>query len=137
MIREEMPPNVSENTFPYNIKNKRVLIVEDDLYNAEYLKEVLSDLNIQIIYTRFGKEAIRMAEVNKPDVILMDIHLPDINGFEATKVIKQKNPGLIVIAQTAFATLDDRQKAKIAGCSDYISKPLKRETILNMIGRFC
>ncbi len=137
MIREEMPPNVSENTVPYNIKNKRVLIVEDDLYNAEYLKEVLSDLNIQIIYTRFGKEAIRMAEVNKPDVILMDIHLPDINGFEATKVIKQKNPGLIVIAQTAFATLDDRQKAKIAGCSDYISKPLKRETILNMIGRFC
>lgn len=128
---------VAENKIPYNIKNKKVLIVEDDLYNAEYLKEVLSDLNIQINYTRFGKEAIRMADSEKPDLIIMDIHLPDINGFEAAKTIKEKNPRLIAIAQTAFATFEDKQKAINAGCSDYISKPLKRETILSVIGRFC
>ena len=69
------------------------------------------------------------------DLVLMDISLPDIDGYEATRQIGKHKPKLKIIAQTAYASLDERQKAIDAGCIDYISKPLKRELLLSMINK--
>lgn len=69
------------------------------------------------------------------DMVLMDINLPDMNGYEATRQIKQHKPALKIIAQTAYAAPEDKQKALDSGCNDYISKPLKRNLLLAMIGK--
>jgi CheY-like chemotaxis protein len=66
----------------------------------------------------------------------MDIRLPDINGYEATKQIRLEKPDIKIIAQTAYASFNDKQLAMEAGCNDYISKPLKRELLLEMINRY-
>jgi two-component system, sensor histidine kinase len=113
--------------------NAVILIVEDDLYNAQYLKEVLSKLNCEIIHTSSGIEAIELSVKKNLDIILMDIRLPDMNGFEASSIIKQEKPDLIIIAQTAYATSSDHLKALESGCDDYISKPVKSEILLSKI----
>ena len=69
-------------------------------------------------------------------IVLMDIKLPDINGFELTKIIRTINSKIPIIAQTAFALSGDRENAIEAGCTDYISKPVKREDLLNMISNY-
>ncbi len=66
----------------------------------------------------------------------MDISLPDMNGYEATRIIKQSNQQVIIIAQTAYAAEDERQKAIDAGCIDYISKPTRRELLLTMMSKY-
>jgi len=67
------------------------------------------------------------------ELILMDIKLPDINGLELTRIIKAMKPGMRIVAQTAYALAGDREKALEAGCSGYITKPLKRETLLDLM----
>lgn len=115
--------------------NKTVLIVEDDLYNAEYLKEILSNHGLNILHTAFGKEAVDMTLTQSVDLILMDINLPDLNGYEAIVKIRQSKPQMMVIAQTAYAAYDERQKAINAGCIDYISKPIKKELLLSLLSQ--
>ncbi len=115
---------------------KTILIVEDDFYNAVYLREILSNTGIHIIHTELGKEAVQIAESQAIDLVLMDIRLPDLNGYEATQKIKQLKPQLPIIAQTAFAANEEKQKAFDAGCIDYISKPIKQELLLELIGKY-
>jgi CheY-like chemotaxis protein len=119
----------------FNFPNKNVLIVEDDYYNAEYLKEILTETGLSVLHTEYGNEAVNIALSTSPNLILMDIRLPDINGYDAVKLIRQQNTGVIIIAQTAYASFDERQKALDAGCNDYISKPTNREMLLTMIGK--
>jgi len=116
--------------------NKTILIVEDDIYNAEYLNEILSETGINIIQTKFGKNAIEIAQIQDIDLILMDVRLPDLNGYEATKTIKHSNPDIIIIAQTAYAAQEEKQKALNAGCIDYISKPTKRDLLISLLNRY-
>ena len=108
-------------------------MVEDDPFNSAYIKEILSDTGLNIVTTESGLEAVRIATSQSPDLVLMDIRLPDMNGYEAARQIKLQNPDLKIIAQTAFAAHDDKQKAFDAGCNDYISKPLKRGLLLSII----
>jgi len=117
----------------YHFSGKTILVVEDDIYNATYIKEILSDTDINIILTKYGNEAVQFAISRLPDLILMDIRLPDMDGYEAIRQIKQQKPGLRIIAQTAYAAHEDKQKAFDAGCNDYISKPIKRELLLAML----
>ncbi len=117
----------------YNFSNKTVLIIEDDLYNAEFLKDLLSDKGFTIFQAGFGKEGVKIALENTVDIILMDIRLPDIDGYEATRQIKLQKPEIKIIAQTAYASHDERKKAKDEGCNDYISKPIKKDLLLEMI----
>jgi PAS domain S-box-containing protein len=100
--------------------NKSILIVEDDLYNAEYLKEILMDKVFKIYHTEYGKEAIDISISQPIDLVLMDIRLPDLSGYDATRQIKIFKPKLKIIAQTAYASQEERQKAYEAGCVDYI-----------------
>jgi signal transduction histidine kinase/CheY-like chemotaxis protein len=113
--------------------NKTILIVEDDSFNLELLKEVLSITNYQIVECTSGMEAIRMVSTQSIDLILMDIRLPDISGYEAVRQIRGIHPNIYIIAQTAYAAPNDSKKALDAGCNDYVSKPIRPTDILKRI----
>jgi PAS domain S-box-containing protein len=128
-------PFVAENPKDKILTNKTILIVEDDPYNVEYLKEILSGNNLNILLAENGQEAVEISLSQPVDLVLMDIRLPDMNGYEATRQIKQRKPDIKIIAQTAYAASDEKQKAFDAGCIDYISKPTKQELLLSMISK--
>jgi PAS domain S-box-containing protein len=119
----------------YHFLNKTILIVEDDQYNSELMMIILAETGITMLHTDLGSEAVKIATTRDVDMVLMDIQLPDIDGYEATRQIKQCKPELIILAQTAYASPTDRQMAQDSGCNDYISKPIKRELLLSMISK--
>ncbi len=117
-------------------KAKTVLIVEDVEASYEFLKIVLEKLEINTLWAKDGKESIKLCKENTDiDLVLMDINMPVMNGFEATQRIKKFRPNLPIIAQTAYAIVGDRQKSLDAGCDDYISKPIKQEELIGKIYR--
>jgi CheY-like chemotaxis protein len=124
---------VNEKPEAKKLDNKIILIVEDDYYNAEYLKEILSGNGFQILCAVNGREAVVMAITEPVDLVLMDVRLPDISGYEATIQIRLQKPELKIIAQTAYAAHDEIQKAFAVGCNDYISKPTRKDTLLAML----
>jgi PAS domain S-box-containing protein len=128
-------PSEIEDNKELNFQNKTILIVEDDSYNAEYLKEILAEKGFNIVITEYAKRAIEIVENQAVDLILMDIRLPDMNGYEATRIMLKSNPGIKVIAQTAYSAHDECNKAIEAGCIDYISMPTKRELLLTLISK--
>lgn len=117
----------------FDFCNKTMLIVEDDKYNADYLIEILNDTGLDIIHTFYGIEAVQIATTRKIDIVLMDIRLPDIDGYLATQLIRKNNPNVKIVAQTAYASHEDKEKAIFAGCNDYISKPILSELLLPII----
>lgn len=116
---------------------KTILVVEDDKVSFMLIKEFLRPLNIEIHYVTDGREAINFVKMN-PEVrlILMDIKLPFMDGYEATKAIRQINSKIPIIAQTAYAMLGDREKAITAGCVDYINKPLESRRLLELVSTY-
>lgn len=119
----------------FRFPGKTILVVEDDVFNTTYIEEILSDSELKIVHAEFGNVAVQLATSQAFDLVLMDIRLPDIDGYEATRLIKQQKPDLSIIAQTAFAAQDDKQKALDAGCIDYISKPIDPELLLVLIDK--
>ncbi|HAZ02841.1 MAG: histidine kinase [Bacteroidetes bacterium GWF2_42_66] len=118
-----------------NIK-PQILIAEDVESNFLYLNAVLSKIDAKIFWAKNGTEAVEIFKKQNIDLILMDLQMPDMNGFEATKAIKIINPNVPVIAQTAFAMADDREKAIQAGCDDYLSKPIKSNDLLSAVKKY-
>lgn len=116
--------------------NKSVLVVEDDPFNILYLQEILNTSISNIFFASTGAEAINFIQKQAVDIVLMDIQLPDMSGYEVTKAMLEFHPGLAVIAQTAYAAHDERQKALSAGCIDYISKPTPKVHLLNLLSRY-
>ena len=115
----------------------KILIAEDVESNFLYLNAVLSKIKANIIWAKNGREAIELfKQHNDIDLILMDLQMPEMNGYEATKVIKSINPSIPVIAQTAFAMAEDRTKALNAGCDEYLAKPIRSKDLLNIVERF-
>ncbi len=125
----------TEHYTHFQFNNKTILIVEDDFYNSEYLKAILSGIGLKILSTAYGKESVQIAASQHVDLILMDIQLPDFDGYKSTKIIKLNQPNIKIIAQTAFAGHDESQKAFKAGCDDYISKPIKKEVLLDILNK--
>ncbi|MDO8929463.1 MAG: response regulator, partial [Bacteroidota bacterium] len=116
-----------------------ILIVEDEEVNYLYLEALieLTNLNTKLIHAKNGKEAIETCKKNEQiNLVLMDIKMPVMNGYEATKEIKKYRPGLPVIAQTAYSAEEDEVMAKAAGCNDFISKPIRGETFNQIIARY-
>lgn len=113
------------------------LVVEDERSNYNLLSIMLRPSRAKLIWARDGNEAIALFEQHKDDIhlVLMDIRLPGLNGYEVTKHIKQIRPELPVIAQTAYAMEIEIIKARESGCDDYITKPLDRRLLLDMIAR--
>lgn len=123
----------TETSKEFNFSGQIILIVEDDNYNTLFIKELLKDKDLSILNTPSGYEAIKISLSEPLDLILMDIRLPDIDGYEAARQIKQQKPDLVIIAETAYAAHDDRQKALDAGCDDYINKPIMGKLLLTMM----
>ena len=120
-----------DNRFTFN--SKKLLIVEDDFYNSLYLKEIMNKHDLKLLFAENGSMAVDISKEFKPDIILMDIQLPDMSGYEAMHKILEYNPKAKIIVQTAYAQLSDKEKAFEAGCVDYISKPIKSTALLSMI----
>lgn len=118
------------------IKNN-ILIVEDDETSIIFFQEILKKYNYEISIVRTAQEAISMCQNNKSiDLILMDIKLPGMNGYEATQKIREFNPEIIIIAQTAYALKGDRDKALKAGCDDYLSKPIDEAKLNEILEKY-
>jgi PAS domain S-box-containing protein len=129
----------SEKQFNNNLKieineHKTILVAEDDDANFMLMEELLSGLNTHIIRAINGLEAVGICKTNTHiDLVLMDIKMPIMDGYEATKQIKGFMPNLPIIAQTAYFTDIDKSKALACGCIDFISKPIKRELLFSKI----
>jgi two-component system, cell cycle response regulator DivK len=121
---------MDEKTYP------NILIAEDVESNFLYLKAVLSKLNATIYWAKNGIEAVEICENNSVDLVFMDLQMPEMNGYEATEILKKKFPTLPIVAQTAFAMSDDREKALDAGCDDYLAKPIKSKDLLSVVEKF-
>jgi CheY-like chemotaxis protein len=127
----------TEETESKTLEGKTLLIVEDDPASATFLKEIFEETGIKILHAYNGKETLALVKSNPLiDLILMDLRLPDINGLELTRFIKEDHPGIIVIAQTAYAGFIDLKDCVDAGCNDFISKPIHPEQLLIMVGEY-
>lgn len=113
-----------------------ILIAEDVESNFLYLKAVLSKLNATIFWAKNGLEAVEICEKDSIDLVFMDLQMPEMNGYEATEILKRKFPKLPIVAQTAFAMSDDREKALDSGCDDYLAKPIKSKDLLSVVEKF-
>ncbi len=117
-----------------SIRKFKILIVEDDEASRMLLKIMINPLAGVLFQAISGKEAIETCRKNPDiDLVLMDIQMSEINGYEAIRQIRQFNKDIVIIAQTAYALSEDRGKAFKAGCNDYISKPINRSTLLKTI----
>jgi len=122
--------------FQGNHKNITVLVAEDDDISYIYLAKVLDDHQMKVVRAVNGQEAVRIAgELPEINLILMDIKMPLMNGFDATLEIRKKFPLLPIIAQTAYVTDSERNKALISGFTDFISKPINREELMVKINK--
>jgi hypothetical protein len=115
-------------------QNLKILIAEDDEPSAMLITLMVEALSRNILTARTGYEAVNICR-NNPDLnlILMDIQMPEMNGYEATSQIRQFNKDVVIIAQSAYALFSDRQKALDAGCNDYIAKPILKDDLLLLI----
>ena len=114
-----------------------ILNVEDDDVSCFLLNEMLAGKNFSIIHKQTGKEAIEVFKSDGCiDLVLMDIKLPDIDGFQLTRVIKALKPEVPVIAVTAFAFKKDREECLNAGCDDYLAKPVNSQLLIQMIQKY-
>lgn len=118
--------------------NKTVLIVEDNDLNMKLFRDLLGAQDINTIETRDGVKVLDIARENKPDLILMDIQLPEISGLDVTKQLKKEEDlkDIPVIAITAFAMKGDEEKIRKGGCEDYISKPISVVSFLETINKY-
>ena len=117
---------------------KTVMIVEDNELNMKLFNDLLEAKGYSTIQTRNGMEALELARQHKPDLILMDIQLPEVSGLEVTKWLKEENElhAIPVIAVTAFAMKGDEERIRQGGCEAYISKPISVNTFLETIATY-
>lgn len=121
----------------YNWSEITFLIVEDNKNNFELLETFLKKTQAKIIWVTDGGEAVKACKENKAiDIVLMDIQLKTMNGFDATRLIREFSPEIPIIAQTAYAMVGDREKSLEAGCNDYISKPIRKQIFLSTIEKY-
>lgn len=113
-----------------------LVIAEDEEMNFLFLQEALKATNVKILWAKNGREAVDIALKEDPDLILMDVKMPDMNGFEAIRLIKDKKPGINIIIQTAFAKHDEELKKGSNLYEDVITKPINRSILIKTISRF-
>ncbi|MCO5251083.1 MAG: ATP-binding protein [Candidatus Kapabacteria bacterium] len=116
------------------VEGLKILIAEDDETSGQLISITVKKISKEILRARTGTAAVEICH-NNPDIdlILMDIQMPDMNGYDATRQIRQFNNDVIIIAQTAFGLSGDREKTIAAGCNDYIGKPINKSVLLELI----
>jgi two-component system cell cycle response regulator DivK len=117
---------------------KTILVVEDNELNMKLFHDLLEAHGYSILQTRDGMEALKLARQHKPDLILMDIQLPEVSGLEVTKWIKEDDDlkSIPIIAVTAFAMKGDEEKIREGGCEAYIAKPISVTSFLKTVEQF-
>ncbi|MGB0682019.1 MAG: response regulator [Magnetovibrionaceae bacterium] len=118
--------------------SKTILIVEDNELNMKLFNDLLQAHGYETVQTKDGRAALQLARDHRPDLILMDIQLPEISGLEVTKMLKADDDlkGIPVIAVTAFAMKGDEEKIREGGCEGYIAKPISVPTFLETVNKF-
>ena len=122
----------------YSAESKTVLIVEDNDLNMKLFHDLLEAHGYQTLQARTGPEAIKLAQEHTPDLILMDIQLPEVSGLQVTAEIKEmpETAEIPVIAVTAFAMKGDEDRIRAGGCEDYIAKPISVVGFLEKVKRY-
>ena len=135
--KREKQANLLFDVAKLNTLNLKILIVEDDVLSERLLTITVKDFCRSLLKAKTGTEAVDICRHNSDiDLILMDIQLPQMNGYEATQQIRQFNKDVIIIAQTAFGLEGDREKSIKVGCNDYIAKPIKKDELLLLIQKY-
>jgi PAS domain S-box-containing protein len=119
-----------------NWNNKTILIVEDIDSNYFYLEAILKRTKVNVKWAQDGIQAIELCKKYIPDLILMDIQLPQMDGYTVTREILSQYPSIPIIAQTAFAFTDEKEKILKAGCQDYLTKPIDAELLINTLYKY-
>jgi CheY-like chemotaxis protein len=127
--------NIS-NALIQNWENKVILVVEDVDTNKIFFDAALRKTKAKIIWAKDGQEAVNMFRDNVVDLVLMDLQLPIMDGYTATRQIKQINASIPVIAQTAHVMSGEREKCLEAGCDDYLAKPIRLQILMDTLSRF-
>ncbi len=132
--KQPIKNEVTKPKHGHQIQNLKILIAEDEKTADDYLSIILKSIGKEILHAKTGIKAVEIYR-NNPDIdlILMDIKMPEMNGYDATRQIRKLNNEVAIIAQTAYALKGDREKAIDAGCNDYINKPIDKEKLMEMI----
>jgi CheY-like chemotaxis protein len=126
-----------EKESPQTLNDLTVLIAEDEATSDLFLTHILKATFRNILHATTGTETVETIRKNPNiDLILMDIKMPLMNGYEATKIIRSFNKDVVIIAQTAYALSGDREKALEAGCNDYIAKPIKKDLLFSILRHY-
>ncbi len=141
LIRMESPEQKVLKTTPetiyYRWDDKVVLVVEDNDLNSKLLLKMMEPTGARVIIAKDGKPAIDECRANPEiDLVLMDIQMPEMDGYEATRTIKGIRPEIPIIAQTAYAMADERDKIISAGCNDYLSKPIRQKDLYQLLSKY-
>jgi CheY-like chemotaxis protein len=135
-------PAQADETRMVDLKNNHwdrytILVAEDEMFNYSYIEEILNQTNVQILHAWDGKEAVEFVKKH-PEIslVLMDIKMPEMDGYTATRLIKKMRPQLPVIAQTAYAMSENRENAFQAGFDHYISKPVSHNFFMKILGYY-
>jgi signal transduction histidine kinase/CheY-like chemotaxis protein len=133
VIKDAFIPDKADN----HIKKLKILIAEDDPTSEKLITRMVLKYCKEDLHARTGKEAVDICRNNHDlDFVLMDIQMPDMNGYEATRQIRLFNKDVIIIAQTAFGLTGDKEKSISAGCNDYISKPIDKDSLIGLIKKY-
>ena len=117
---------------------KRILLVEDHEDNRNIYRTILEHYGYQVLLATDGQNGIRLAREEQPDLILMDLSIPVVDGWEATRILKldESTRTIPVIALSAHALEEDRERAREAGCDGYLAKPVEPRKVLTEVARF-
>ncbi len=132
--REESQSLISNKS--YNWNNKRILVAEDEELNWYFIREMLRKTGAEILWTKNGIEAVSIARKYSPDIILMDIKMPELGGLEAARKIRLLDTKVPIIAQTAFVMAQEKEESMQAGCNHFVTKPLDRTIIMELIDSY-
>lgn len=132
-----MNANETGNTsLVQNWGDKVILVVEDVDTNKIFFDAALRKTNAKILWAKDGQQAIDMFKENVVDLVLMDLQLPIIDGYTATRELKKINSSIPIIAQTAHVMSGEREKCMEAGCDDYLSKPIRLQILMDTLSKF-
>ncbi len=121
----------------YDWSDKIILIAEDVETSNRYYKAALSRTNAKLLWAKNGKEAIDLVKKNKKiDIVLMDLHMPELNGFKATRKIKDLKKDIPIIVQTAYILAGEEEMSYEVGCDEFLAKPIKFNTLLSTIEKY-
>ncbi|MGQ1947112.1 response regulator [Geofilum sp. OHC36d9] len=124
------------NSLNQDWKDKTILVVEDVDTNKIFFDAALRRTNALILWAKDGQEAIDLFKANEVDLILMDLQLPVMDGYTATKEIKKLDPEVPIIAQTAHVMSGEREKCIEAGCNDYLAKPIRLQILIDTLSKY-